>query len=442
MTDTKKIEFLQSKTDRNIKSQLQKSINNCISVKGAIAYWTIDIEYFDGLADKLSHEESFICVDIHQPTNIKYLAEFAEKSSNIYLFPYRVETGRHPLMHTKLLLFYLPGDEVEIWIGSQNFTDSAIAGFNFESTIIITTSKNSILHEEILSYIEFIKKSCEDIGKMYPEIGEQFNPKFVDFYEKLQQSFDFQEENHDVIDVLCEDIKVIQSIAEDKEKFVLIASFDEKDIKISIKNELLIRVLDKEGQKVCYRAKVYSIGIIKPINKESDKSKAENSFVTTYLSSDKKPFEIESYIVRTKNKIPIFISSKPYNATDQEVSVIIGIIEEFKKELYPSKKGDFWKIPKTEEGLTYLSSVQDKKEKEKIKIPKHPDAVKQKSTYPFETISRSSPREREECIERLYKEVDQQFKLVPPPNDVQTKVNQKQRIVRKMVSAKTDEESE
>ena len=46
----------------------------------------------------------------------------------------------------------------------------------------------------ICTYLDFIKVYYEDIGtKIHREIGGKFNLEFVDFYQKLQHSYDFQE---------------------------------------------------------------------------------------------------------------------------------------------------------------------------------------------------------------------------------------------------------
>ncbi len=402
------IEFLQSKEQRNIKDKLKQSIKECNSLKAAVAFWNIDINYLKELADKLSRDDS--CVDIHQPTNIEYLKEFVEKDSNIYLFLYRVETGRHPLLHTKLLLFDLPDGKAEIWIGSQNFTHSALTGSNLESTSIITTTKSSKLYKDVLSYLDFIKDCCEDIGtKVYPEIGGQFNLEFVDFYEKLQRSFDFQEENCQVIELVCEDIGDICSIANNKGNCILIASFNENDSsKFSVRKEILIRALDKEGETICYKSNVLSVAGISPIEGNQEN---ENNLATTYTDRHGSHYEIESHIVRREDKIPLFIPSIPHNITNQPVSVIIRIAEEFKKDLYSSKKGNFWRKVSDDDKskeLTYLDSI-IAQEVKKVQVPKSPKIVKRESTYPFpfEKIRKLSSNERKAVIEQLYLRLEQ-----------------------------------
>ncbi|MDM8558483.1 hypothetical protein [Candidatus Parabeggiatoa sp. HSG14] len=442
------IEFLQSQQQRNIKEKLEQSINECVSLKGAVAFWKLDTDYLKGLADKLSHNDSYVCVDIHQPTDIDCLKKFVEKDSNIYLFLYRVETGRHPLLHTKLLLFDFPDGKAEIWIGSQNFTRSALEGFNLESTSIITTTKGSPLYKDIISYLDFIKACCEDIGtKVYPEIGGQFNLKFLDFYKKLQHSFDFQEKNYQVIDLVCEDVKDICSIAEHKNNSILIASFiNENDSsKFPVGKEILIRALDKEGETICYKSNVLSVAGISPIEGSQE---SEEVLATTYTDRHGTHYKIESYIVRDKDKIPVFISSRPYNITNQLVSVIIRIAEEFNKDLYSSKKGDFWKKVSNDDKskeLTYLKSITS----EEVQVPKSPETVKRESTYPFDKIRDIPPSERKAVIEQLYKLVLEQNQKSECQSTNQKKlekpflkITQKQSIARKMVAKKEEDNTD
>lgn len=184
--------FLQSKEERDIRKRLKESIERCVVLRGTVAFFNLDIKNIEGLADILKHSESFLCVDIHQPTGIGRLEEFVKEGSNIYLFLYRDGSEKkQPLLHTKLLLFDRKDDTAEVWIGSQNFTYSALSGFNLEATSIITTTKNSKFYEDIENYIKFIKKCCIDVGKR--TCGDKTEGKFdttcVDFYKKLQGSF-------------------------------------------------------------------------------------------------------------------------------------------------------------------------------------------------------------------------------------------------------------
>ncbi len=425
------MEFLQSKENRNIKNRLQTSITKCISVKGAVAFWSIDKSYFAELTEKLAHEDSYFCVDIHQPTDIDSLSSFVEKGANIYLFLYRQGTGRFPLMHSKFIVFELEHNQVEIWVGSQNFTHNALGGKNIEATSIITTQKNSDLYREVLLYLNAIKVFCEDIGtKLYTKIGGKFNLNFIDFYKKLQKSFDFQEKNYDVI---CNDISDIS--IKQKDDYVLIVIFG-KDIsnKFSPSKTILVRALDKNAKTICYEAEIRNVDQDIPIDKDS------NFFVTTYHGKkDNKRYEVSSYIICKENEneqklLPIFITSKPYDITEQAVlTVIIEIKKEFTKPLYQSQKGDFWiEVTNIHKGknLIYLNIA------ENVRIPKSPKDVEKESSHQFEKIQKLSPELRIEIIEEtigpVWKECQPKYKGQEYKSPAI--LDGRQSIIRKMVT--------
>jgi len=216
--------FLQSKEERDIRKRLKESIERCVVLRSTVAFFNLDIKNIEGLADILKHSESFLCVDIHQPTDIGCLEEFVKEGSNIYLFLYRDGSEKkQPLLHTKLLLFDCKDDTAEVWIGSQNLTHSALSGFNLEATSIITTTKNSKFYKDIKNYINFIKKCCIDVGKR--TCGDKTEGKFdttcVDFYKKLQGSFGGSDKK--VMVVCCGDVECLDG------KTLLFLSRDKKD---------------------------------------------------------------------------------------------------------------------------------------------------------------------------------------------------------------------
>lgn len=402
------IEFLQSKDSAAIKERLQKSITKCESLKGAIAFWTIDTNYFSGLEDKLKHKDSFICTDIHQPTNIDCLQQFVEAGvKNIYLFLYcskeKGNSKHYPLMHAKLLLFNLPNDKVEIWIGSQNFTDNALSGFNLEATSVISTTKNSEYCQEVDNYLEFIKNCCADIGKICPEIGKQFNPELVDFYKKLQGTYDYKEKKHDVLDFICKNKDDIQKIAINDSIFV--ASICESDCnKFFTKKIIIIRAIYEQEPIICYEAEVQYTGKITAVNKET--------LVTTYVDGEKTHYQTKSSIIqRKKEKSPIFVpfppqeadffnSKQDFDKDNQYTFVIIKPLQKFKEELYPSeKKSTFWiNLKINPKNLFYLSyhdfivAAKEKEQEKKLQTPKSPSTIKQKNSHPFDKI-RNAPDE-------------------------------------------------
>lgn len=378
------IEFLQSKNSRDIKVRLQESISKCSSLKGAVAFWTIDIDYFDRLVEKLSHEDSFMCVDVHEPTKIDSLKKFVEGGAkNIYVFLYQVETARYPLMHSKLLLFDLPQGKSEIWIGSQNFTDSALSGFNFEATAVVSTTNTSVFYRQVVDYLNFIKGCCKDISAIEPEIGESFDPALDDFYKKLQNTYDWQEDEYKVLDFVCEDINDVKKISEQSELCVLVASFDRGDCKkFTPEQTIVVRALDKRGEVICYEATVLSSSAI------AAESREDRCFVKTYTDDHGRHYQVGSYIIQYSDTIPVFFSESP-NMTNQSSSVIIKIINKFDENLQPSNRQKFWKNAKEDIKLAFYLKTASEQKKKVIQIPKSPSSDKNEPQYPFDRIKNS-----------------------------------------------------
>lgn len=411
------IEFLQSKEESNIKDRLNSSIDKCTAIRGAVAFWSIRPEYFAKLPEKLANPKSYICVDIHAPTDIDDLAEFVKKNANIYLFMYRKDKEKFPLLHTKFLIFDLCNEQVEIWLGSQNFTYSALEGKNIESTTIITTSKESELYNKLDEYLEFIKTTCEEIGtKLYTEIDKKFNSDYIDFYKKLQGSFDFEEKTHKVLDVLCLDKKDFTT----KDKYILITIYDdEKKLSLQVQEKLLIRILDILDSEVIYASDVLSVAEIYPKNESGEHPKL--------YASHKNEHEISGYIVSKNKTIAVFKKNEPTEEKNKfQIELVIKIGDEFKGELTLSNKVDFWKKDKkNEQNLLYLKL----KESEDIYIPKSPDEISKESKYPFDKLKLLDSDNRKKSIEK--------FLNGENTNDIMELIG-KQTIIRKMVSVNNE----
>ncbi|OUD13252.1 phospholipase D-like domain-containing protein [Thioflexithrix psekupsensis] len=281
-------EFLQSKNEKSIKERMECSIEKCVSIKGAVAFWSINAPFISGLAEKLALNNSYMCVDIHEPTNIDSLNSLIERNANIYLFMYRKDNGKYPLMHAKFILFDLGNGQVEIWLGSQNITKQALEGENIESTVIITTDKDSVLYRKMVDYLGTVKRYCEEVGgNLYKKIGKKFNSEYVDFYKMLQGSFDFQEKTHQVMDVICADVEEFQKGTEDSvNNYTIIAIYNNKNpnkkTSIDKNKELLIRALDRNGSVCCYKFKIHSF-----FDELSPMDTQTGTIVTTYRIKEK-----------------------------------------------------------------------------------------------------------------------------------------------------------
>jgi hypothetical protein len=330
---------------------------------------------------------------------------------------YRKDKEKFPLLHTKFLIFDLCNEQVEIWLGSQNFTYNALEGKNIESTTIITTSKESELYNKLDEYLEFIKTTCEEIGtNLYTEIGKKFNSDYIDFYKKLQGSFDFEEKTHKVLDVLCLNKEEFTT----KDKYILITIYD--DEKIPKEDSLLIRLLDTHNMEVIHNSTILVIGKdTYPANPAN-----EGEHVTEYINSEKIRQEIDGYIVSENKSIAIFKKEKPTKIEKKFREFLIKIGDEFKGELTLSNKVDFWKkAEKNKQNLPYLKL----KESEDIYIPKSPDEISKESKYPFDKLKLLDNDNRKNSIEK--------FLNGENTNDIMELIG-KQTIIRKMVSVNNE----
>jgi HKD family nuclease len=128
------IELIPGLSNTDIKLRFEGLLVNCISVKGCVAFWTIGSNYFNNqaLVKALKKENSFYCVDIQEPTNIDKIAEYVKSGvEEIYLHKYRLDPSQYNLttnlLHSKVTLFELKNNEIEIWIGSHNLTHYALS---------------------------------------------------------------------------------------------------------------------------------------------------------------------------------------------------------------------------------------------------------------------------------------------------------------------------
>lgn len=137
-------------------------------IRGCVPYWTISSSFFKGrLLEQLSKEKSFFCVHLDAPTKIDVLTEFHKRKANLYCYNLISKTkfadgNFHPLLHAKVTLFNMPNEKAVIWIGSHNFTQSALLDVNIEMTIAIETDIHSDDYREVETFLERTKDNCAE----------------------------------------------------------------------------------------------------------------------------------------------------------------------------------------------------------------------------------------------------------------------------------------
>lgn len=187
---TNNIQFLAKET---VQKGLQKAAEQCESLIGTIAFWTIGIGQIEQFLDrifleKLANADSYMCVDISAPTDLDKLNDLVKYcQSNIYLhcvefYPKETQSKEFQhLLHSKIILFNLPDGKAKLWLGSHNFTQFALSGLNFESSVLIETEQNSELYQNAKKYIENIKNSRAVV---------KFDPQDLDIYKALQKQIE------------------------------------------------------------------------------------------------------------------------------------------------------------------------------------------------------------------------------------------------------------
>lgn len=184
----------------SIQSSLMNSLQRCALLQGAVAYWTASDHILGNrISPALRNSSSFMCVDVHLPTDIDVLADLVRAGANINIFCEEITTytdsGRKEppfLLHPKTLLFWCPDHTAELWVGSHNWTRRAIFGLNVEYSVVLKLKDTSPQFYAAAEYLQQIKKICEP-----------FELAKIDYYKELQKSTD--ERTVPVIEVEAQD---------------------------------------------------------------------------------------------------------------------------------------------------------------------------------------------------------------------------------------------
>ena len=178
------IKLLPAWSPSSVQAVLKSALSRSQFLQAAVAYWTVnDNMCGPSLPTALRDDNGFLCVDLHPPTDIDALAALARKGARIYLFCEEITTPdmgrkeRPHLLHTKMLLFWLKDQTVELWVGSHNWTNRAIAGLNIECSIVVKGRNSSILFADAAQYLHKIK-----------QVSIQFDLSKVDFYKQAQRN--------------------------------------------------------------------------------------------------------------------------------------------------------------------------------------------------------------------------------------------------------------
>jgi hypothetical protein len=184
MVFSDQIELLPIKPQSSIQDRIRTLVDSATTIRGAVAFWALSsISYGSEFARKIGGE-GFLCVDIQRPTNIDALVDLRERGANVLLHLWRASGNTElpgtlglpkNLMHSKIMLFDLAEDQAIAWIGSHNGTNRAVAGINIETSLLVHTSRKSVLYKQLREHLNVIRSRCE-----------MLDTSLVDYYRWLQ----------------------------------------------------------------------------------------------------------------------------------------------------------------------------------------------------------------------------------------------------------------
>lgn len=215
------IELMPSFGTLSVRKRLTQSIIAAESLRSAIAFWTIDINFLgQALPALLRQSHSFMCVDIHRPTDIDKLAQLASQGANMFLHLWQLKPQRGfnipglppHLLHSKILLFDLPDDKAELWVGSHNWTQRAISGPNIESSLLLRLDNSSLIYSQAALLLDDIRDN----------LCTRLDPNRLEYYKRLQGSKD--EEQAWVIELEGQDVNRLEGTS------ITIFGTDEADL--------------------------------------------------------------------------------------------------------------------------------------------------------------------------------------------------------------------
>lgn len=179
------LELLPDVEAASVIDRLDAAIQKATSARFAVAYWTVGPEDVSShLARVLGHDNGFLCVDIHYPTDLDQLHALFGQGVNLRLHLRHLATkterqsAKLPqhLMHSKLLLMDNSDGTAEIWVGSHNWTRRALLGPNIEASAVIQVEQGAPIYRQVSRMLDFIHSQCEP-----------YKPALLSEYKQLQR---------------------------------------------------------------------------------------------------------------------------------------------------------------------------------------------------------------------------------------------------------------
>ncbi|MBN2154875.1 MAG: hypothetical protein JW776_02385 [Candidatus Lokiarchaeota archaeon] len=239
----------------------------------------------------LGSRDSFLCVDLQPPTDLDALCELASENVKIFLNLRRLAQGFNRysesagLLHTKFLISQNRNNQIELWIGSHNWTEFALAGINIEASIAIHMDTNSRLYYQARQFINTIRSYCEP-----------FNEHNIEYYKKLQEHLYKTETGETIIELEGNNVnhligKVIRILGTETSDFKSVSKVG-RNVKLSIHDS------NNESQKYLYECNIIKSGLLKRTNPNADEISLEGKH--RYAFTERKIFPF----LKSKENIP------------------------------------------------------------------------------------------------------------------------------------------
>jgi hypothetical protein len=253
------------------------------SIKGTSAFWTLDYkskgntklsQYSNLFYGLLSDENSYMCVDLHLPTNVEQITNSVNNGCNFHMFLFEVKADNifsfnNNLLHSKVVLF--EGLEFDyVLVGSHNQTAYAVTGLNMEFSFLMKIDSNSEAKKKILKYLDSIKELCLKLPKSNLQ---RWMLELVQKKGKLQGI-----ENMDFIECACFNEKTMNSIKIGT-LIHMISFYDQKVSELSkVGGKICLSIQSRDGED--QRFWMVIIRKILDVNKEISAISTNHSFAT------------------------------------------------------------------------------------------------------------------------------------------------------------------
>lgn len=257
--------------NKSILNDLKNNIKKAKAIRGVVAFWTVTKDFLGKeMQNILQNSDSFFCVDFHFPTDLDNIYTFFDNNSkqcNFYLFLRRCANNKDiNLLHSKMILFDFENGEAELWIGSHNFTKTALNGRNIEHTIKIPLRVEDEMYKNAQKTLINIKYQCTllTIGKKEYFQTLQDIHNYRNLVKKINKLNDLLEKRR--IFLVGIDIGNIHI----NETLLLLGKDKLKVSQITLKETMILHILDISTlQEIAFEIEIINVGVIDLNNEKS-----------------------------------------------------------------------------------------------------------------------------------------------------------------------------